>query len=46
MNKSWQPYARHILDAIDRIKVIQTRGDLVHDQVLEECIRAMLTVEQ
>lgn len=28
MNKSWQPYALHILDAIVQIRRIQARGDL------------------
>jgi len=34
MSKSWQPYALHILDAIERIRRIQARGDLTADQVL------------
>jgi len=28
MSKPWQPYARHILDAIAKIQRIQARGDL------------------
>ncbi|MDD2811085.1 HepT-like ribonuclease domain-containing protein [Rhodoferax sp.] len=34
MSKSWQAYARHILDAIAKIDRIQTRGDLTQDEVL------------
>jgi hypothetical protein len=34
MNKPWQPYARHILDAIAKIQRIQARGDLTQDEVL------------
>jgi len=33
MNKSWQPYALHILDAIAKIRLIQARGDLTQDEV-------------
>ncbi|WP_198324311.1 MULTISPECIES: hypothetical protein [Methylococcus] len=34
MSKPWQPYARHILDAIAKIRRIQARGDLTQDEVL------------
>ena len=34
MNKPWEAYALHILDAIERIRSIQKRGDLSQDQVL------------
>lgn len=34
MSKPWQPCALHILDAIERIRHIQARGDLTGDQVL------------
>ena len=34
MSKPWQPYARHILDAIAKIQRIQARGDLTQDEVL------------
>lgn len=33
MNKPWQPYARHILDAIGRIQRIQQRGSIAEDEV-------------
>jgi hypothetical protein len=34
MTKPWQPYALHILDAVERIRHIRNRGDLTQDQVL------------
>jgi uncharacterized protein with HEPN domain len=34
VTKPWEPYARHVLDAADRIRCIQMRGDLTTDQVL------------
>jgi len=34
MNKPWQPYAQHILDAIVKIGHIRERGDLTQDEVL------------
>ena len=34
MSKPWQPYARHILDAIAKIQRIQARGDLTQDEIL------------
>ncbi|MBL4868100.1 MAG: DUF86 domain-containing protein [Pseudomonadales bacterium] len=34
MRKPWQPYARHILDAIEKIRRIEERGDLTQDEVL------------
>ena len=34
MNKPWQPYAMHVLDAIAKIRRIQARGDLTEDEVL------------
>ena len=34
MSKNWQAYARHILDAIARIRLIEKRGDLTQDVIL------------
>lgn len=34
MNKPWQPYAEHILDAIAKIRRIQQRGDITKDDIL------------
>jgi hypothetical protein len=36
MSKPWQPYARHILDAIAKIRHIEARGDLTQDDMLSE----------
>ena len=38
MNKAWQVYARHILDAIEKIRRIQQRGDLTQDEVLYDAV--------
>jgi uncharacterized protein with HEPN domain len=47
MNKSWQPYARHILDAIARIRRIQERGDLTQDEVLyDAALRNLQTLSE
>ena len=47
MSKPWQPYARHILDAINRIRVIQARGDLTQDQVLyDAALRNLQTLSE
>lgn len=34
MSKRWQAYALHILDAIEKLRRIQQRGDLTNDEVL------------
>jgi uncharacterized protein with HEPN domain len=47
VSKSWQPYARHILDAIGRIRVTQARGDLTQDQVLyDAALRNLQTLSE
>jgi len=47
MNKPWQPYALHILDTIERIRHIQTRGDLAQDQVLyDAALRNLQTLSE
>ena len=47
MSKSWQPYARHILDAIGRIRRIQARGDLTQDEVLyDAALRNLQTLSE
>ena len=38
MSKPWQPYAQHILDAIEKIYRIQKRGDLTKDDILYDAI--------
>lgn len=47
MSKPWQPYALHILDAINRIRRIQTRGDLTQDEVLyDAALRNLQTLSE
>jgi uncharacterized protein with HEPN domain len=47
MNKPWQPYAQHILDAIARIRRIQARGDLTQDEVLyDAALRNLQTLSE
>lgn len=47
MNKPWQPYALHILDAIARIRRIQARGDLREDTVLyDAALRNLQTLSE
>lgn len=47
MSKSWQPYAWHILDAAERIRNIQLRGDLTTDQVLYDAsLRNLQTLSE
>lgn len=47
MSKSWQPYALHILDAIAKIRRIQSRGDLTQDEVLyDAALRNLQTLSE
>lgn len=47
MSKLWQPYARHILDAIAKIQRIQTRGDLMQDEILYDAtLRNLQTLSE
>jgi uncharacterized protein with HEPN domain len=47
VNKPWQPYARHILDAIAKIRRIQARGDLRADEVLYDAtLRNLQTLSE
>ncbi|VAW77757.1 Protein of unknown function DUF86, BT0167 group [hydrothermal vent metagenome] len=47
MRKSWQPYARHILDTIAKIKRIQARGDLTQDEILyDAALRNLQTLSE
>ena len=47
MSKSWQPYARHILDAAEKIRRIQSRGDLTRDEVLyDAALRNLQTLSE
>jgi len=47
MKKDWTVYARYILDAIDKIKRIQQRGDILHDDILyDAAIRSLQTLSE
>ncbi len=47
MSKTWQPHARHILDAIAKIRRIQTRGDLTLDDILyDAALRNLQTLAE
>ena len=47
MNKPWQPYAQHILDAIAKIRRIQLRGDITTDEVLyDAALRNLQTLSE
>jgi uncharacterized protein with HEPN domain len=47
MTKSWQAYARHILDVAAKIERIQLRGDLTQDEVLYDAtLRNLQTLSE
>jgi uncharacterized protein with HEPN domain len=47
MNKPWQPYALHILDAIAKIRRIMARGNLIEDDVLyDAALRNLQTLSE
>ena len=47
MNKPWQPYAHHILDAIAKIRRIEARGSIVDDEVLyDAALRNLQTLSE
>ncbi|HDH16625.1 MAG TPA: DUF86 domain-containing protein [Gammaproteobacteria bacterium] len=47
MNKPWQPYAQHILDAIAKIQRIQLRGSIVEDDLLyDAALRNLQTLSE
>ncbi len=47
MNKPWQPYAHHILDAIAKIRRIEMRGSIVDDDVLyDAALRNLQTLSE
>ncbi len=47
MNKPWQPYALHILDAIARIRRIVARGNITDDDVLyDAALRILQTLSE
>lgn len=47
MSKAWQAYALHILDAIDRIRLIESRGSIANDVVLYDAsLRNLQTLSE
>jgi uncharacterized protein with HEPN domain len=47
VSKDWTAYARHILDAIDRLRLIQSRGSIVDDVVLyDAALRNLQTLAE
>lgn len=47
MSKPWQPYAQHILDAIERIRRIEMRGDITQDEILyDAALRNLQTLSE
>jgi uncharacterized protein with HEPN domain len=47
MNKPWQPYGKHILDTIARIRRIQERGDITQDDILyDAALRNLQTLSE
>lgn len=47
MSKPWQPYALHILDAIEKVRRIQDRGDLTRDDILyDAALRNLQTLSE
>ena len=47
MSKTWQAYARHILDAITKIRLIEARGDLTRDVILyDAALRNLQTLSE
>lgn len=38
MNKPWEPYALHVLDAIAKIRRIESRGDITQDDILYDAV--------
>lgn len=47
MTKPWQPYALHILDAIEKIRRIEARGDVVQDEILyDAALRNLQTLSE
>ncbi|MGQ0800738.1 MAG: HepT-like ribonuclease domain-containing protein [Pseudomarimonas sp.] len=47
MSKAWQAYALHILDAINRIRLIESRGSIADDVVLyDAALRNLQTLSE
>ena len=47
MTKPWQPYARHVADAIDKVRRIEARGDITKDDILYDAtLRNLQTLSE
>lgn len=47
MSKTWQAYAKHILDTIAKIRRIEARGDITRDEVLYDAtLRNLQTLSE
>lgn len=47
MTQPWQPYAQHILDAIERIRRIEARGEVTQDEILyDAALRNLQTLSE
>lgn len=47
MTKPWQPYAHHILNAIEKINRIKLRGSIIEDEVLYDAtLRNLQTLSE
>ena len=47
MSKTWQAYARHILDAIAKIRRIEARGSITEDEILyDAALRNLQTLSE
>ena len=47
MSKAWQAYAAHVLDAIEKIRRIQQRGDITQDEGLYDAtLRNLQTLSE
>lgn len=45
--KDWQAHARHVLDAMDRLRQIQARGDMTQDLILyDAALRNLQTLSE
>lgn len=47
MSKQWQAYARHVLDAAEKLRRIEQRGDLTADDILfDAALRNLQTLAE
>ncbi|MET0656893.1 MAG: HepT-like ribonuclease domain-containing protein [Steroidobacteraceae bacterium] len=47
MTKPWEPYARHIIDTIEKLRRIEARGDLTQDEILyDAALRNLQTLSE